>query len=132
VREGGYGLEVAQRTGARLVGVDLSAEAVRQARAQASRLARRAEFVVGALEATGLEPGSVDAAMCIDAVQLADPPSAAYQELRRVIRPGGRVVLTCWEAEDPDDDRVPERLRRVDLCEGLTGARRLLAVAPAA
>ncbi|MDX6300858.1 MAG: Methyltransferase domain [Nocardioidaceae bacterium] len=55
------------------MGVDLSAEAVRQARAQASRLARRAEFVVGALEATGLEPGSVDAAMCIDAVQLADP-----------------------------------------------------------
>jgi SAM-dependent methyltransferase len=119
---GGYGLEVAQRTGARLVGVDLSAEAVRQAREQASRLGRAAEFVVGALEATGLEARSVDAAMCIDAVQFADPPAAAYQELRRVVRPGGRVVLTCWEAQDPDDDRVPERLRRVDLRGGLTAA----------
>jgi cyclopropane fatty-acyl-phospholipid synthase-like methyltransferase len=34
---GGYGLEIALRTGARLVGVDFSAEAVRQARQQAPR-----------------------------------------------------------------------------------------------
>ena len=37
---GGYGLEIAARTGARLVGVDFSAEAVRQAREQARRQAR--------------------------------------------------------------------------------------------
>jgi SAM-dependent methyltransferase len=119
---GGYGLEVAQRTGARLVGVDFSAEAVRQAREQASRLGRPAQFVVGSLEASGLDARSVDAAMCIDAVQFADPPAAAFEELRRVLRPGGRVVLTCWEAEDRDDDRVPERLRRLHLAAGLTGA----------
>jgi 2-polyprenyl-3-methyl-5-hydroxy-6-metoxy-1,4-benzoquinol methylase len=34
---GGYGLEIAARTGARLIGVDFSAEAVRQAREQARR-----------------------------------------------------------------------------------------------
>jgi len=119
---GGYGLEVAQRTGARLVGIDLSAEAVRQAREQASRLGRLGEFLVGSLEASGLGARSVDAAMCIDAIQFAEPPADAYEELGRVVRPGGRVVLTCWEAEDRDDDRVPERLRRVDLAQGLTRA----------
>jgi hypothetical protein len=31
-------------------------------------------------------------------------------------------VLTCWEAEDRDDDRVPERLRRLHLAAGLTRA----------
>jgi SAM-dependent methyltransferase len=39
---GGYGLEIAARTGARLVGIDFSAEAVRQAREQARGLDRTA------------------------------------------------------------------------------------------
>ncbi len=49
---GGYGLEIATRTGARLVGVDFSAEAVRQARESAVRLGRPADFRVGDLAAT--------------------------------------------------------------------------------
>ena len=35
---------------------------------------------------------------------------------------GGRVVLTCWEPLDVGDERLPERLRRVDLQAGLTEA----------
>ncbi len=58
---GGYGLEIAARTGARLTGVDFSAEAVRQARKQARRLGAAAGFRVGDLAATGLEAGSADA-----------------------------------------------------------------------
>src|SRR5262245_26005571 len=52
---GAYGLEVSARTGARLIGVDFSAEAIRQAREQAERLGNRdAEFRVGDLTASGL------------------------------------------------------------------------------
>ena len=119
---GGYGLEVAARTAARLVGVDFSAEAVRQARRQADLLGRAADFRVGDLVATGLDDGSVQGVLCIDAVQFAEPPEAAYAELRRVLAPGGRAVLTCWEALDPSDERLPERLRTVDLGSGLTAA----------
>ena len=119
---GGYGLEIAHRTGARLVGVDFSAVAVAQAREQAVVLGRSADFRVGSLEATGLGTGSVDAAVVIDAVQFADEPARCYEELARVLRPGGRVALTCWEVVDPDDDTQPERLRRVDLRGGLAGA----------
>src|SRR5215472_12836054 len=46
------------RTGARLVGVDFSAEAVRQAREQARLLGVTADFRVGDLAATGLGTGS--------------------------------------------------------------------------
>ncbi len=46
----------------------------------------------------------------------------AYAEIGRILRPGGRVVLTCWEAVGPHDKAVPERLRRVDLRGGLEGA----------
>ena len=53
---GGYGLEIAARTGARLLGVDFSAEAVRQAGEQARRLGTTADFRVGDLAATGWTP----------------------------------------------------------------------------
>jgi SAM-dependent methyltransferase len=119
---GGYGLEIAARTGARLVGADFSAEAVRQARQQAGRLGRTAGFAVADLAATGLGTGAADAVLCVDAIQFAPEPDAAYRELRRVLAPGGRVVLTCWEPLDPGDDRVPARLRRVSLGSGLAAA----------
>ncbi|GIH19329.1 class I SAM-dependent methyltransferase [Rugosimonospora africana] len=119
---GGYGLEVAHRSGAHLWGVDFSAEAVRQAREYARELGRSGRFQVGDLTATGLPEASVNAVMCIDAVQFADPSDAAYREIRRVLSPGGRAVLTCWEPVDPQDARLPDRLRAIDLRTGLTAA----------
>ena len=119
---GGYGLEIAARTGARLIGVDFSAEAVRQAREQARRLGATADFRVGDLAATGLADGSATAVLCVDAIQFAPQPAAAYREIRRILAPGGRVVLTNWEPRNPGDERLPVRLRHVDLRAGLTGA----------
>ena len=119
---GGCGLEIAARTGAALIGVDFSSEAVSQAREHAERLGRIAEFRVGDLAATGLPSGSVDAVVCVDAIQFARQSDAAYRELLRVLAPGGRVALTSWEALENDDERLPERLRMVALRNGLTGA----------
>lgn len=119
---GGYGLEVAARTGARLIGIDFSAEAVRQASQQARRLGATAEFRVGDLAATGLADGSATAVLCVDAIQFAPQPGAAYREIRRILAPGGRVVLTNWEPREPGDERLPARLRHVDLRAGLAGA----------
>jgi SAM-dependent methyltransferase len=119
---GGYGLEVAGRTGARLIGVDFSAEALRQARQQAAQLDRNAEFRLGDLTATGMDAGSVTAVLCVDAVQFADPIEASFAEMRRVLTPGGRAVVTGWEALDPADERVPDRIRQINLAVGLAEA----------
>jgi SAM-dependent methyltransferase len=119
---GGYGLETAARTGARLVGIDFSAEALRQAREQAQRLGATADFRAGDLAATGLDAGVADAVLCVDAIQFAPRPEAAYREIARILAPGGRAVLTCWEPLHPGDQRLVERLRRVDLAAGLTAA----------
>jgi SAM-dependent methyltransferase len=118
-----YGLEITARAGARLIGVDFSAEAVRQAAEQA-RLRNRddAEFQTGDLTATGLPDGSVNAVLCTDSIQFPEQPEAAYRELRRVLVPDGRVVLTSWQPVDPGDQRLSERIRRVDLDAGLRGA----------
>jgi SAM-dependent methyltransferase len=119
---GGYGLEIARRTGARLVGVDFSAEAISQAGQLAQRSGVSAEFRVGELVSTGLDDDSIDAALCVDAVQFAEPPVAALRECLRVLVPGGRLAVTCWEPVDADDDRVPARLRRIALARDLADA----------
>lgn len=121
---GGPGMWVARATGARLIGVDFSAEAIRQAseRRMLFGLAERATFAVGTLSATGLSAGAVDGVMCIDAFQFASDGQAAAEEFRRILRPGGRVALTTWEPIDHSDERVSERLRRVDLAAVLAAA----------
>jgi SAM-dependent methyltransferase len=118
---GGYGLEIARRTGSRLVGVDFSAVAIEQARPRAKMLglADRADFQVGDLAATGLSAASVDAVLVIDAIQFAESKPDALRECRRVLRPGGRIVLTTWQATD---EHVPPIFRQVDLAEQLPAA----------
>jgi SAM-dependent methyltransferase len=117
-----YGLQVAARAGARLIGVDFSAEAVRQAADQARLGGADAEFATGELTASGLPDRSVNAVLCTDSIQFPDEPADAYRELRRVLVPGGRVVLTSWEPVSLGDERLSERMRRVDLGAGLLAA----------
>lgn len=120
---GAYGLEIAARTGARLIGVDFSAEAIRQAREQARRLGSGdAEFRVGDLTASGLPSGSADAVLCTDSVQFPDQPAEAFREIRRVVRSGGRVALTGWEAIDRADERLPVKRRQADFGASLAAA----------
>jgi len=118
-----YGLLIAKAAGARLTGVDFSAEAIAQAEQQAVRLGvSDARFQVGDLTASGLPDESADAVLCTDSIQFPDEPPVAYREIRRVLRPGGRVVLTCWDAVEHDDQRLSARLRAVDLAAGLREA----------
>jgi SAM-dependent methyltransferase len=117
---GAYGLEIARRTGAALIGVDFSEQALRGARALARSVGQDASFRVADMTGTGLEPGTVDAALCVDAVQFGG--HATFGELARVLAPGGRVALTCWEPLATADERVPGRLREVRLGEDLAAA----------
>jgi SAM-dependent methyltransferase len=98
---GAYGLLIAQKTGTLLIGVDFSAQALTEAREQAARMGvNDASFRVGELTAAGLPDASVEAVLCTDAIQFPDEPADAYDEIRRILKPGGRVVLTCWEPLD--------------------------------
>jgi SAM-dependent methyltransferase len=60
--------------------------------------------------------------LCTDAIQFPDEPAAAYSEIHRVLRPGGRAVLTSWEPLDRGDERISPRVRRVNLGGGLRRA----------
>ncbi|MET9230310.1 class I SAM-dependent methyltransferase [Lentzea sp. NPDC003310] len=115
---GGYGLEIARRTGCRLVGVDFSAVAVDQARQSSGG----GDFRVGTLTATGLSPAAVDAVLVVDSVQFAESKPDALRECLRVLRPGGRLVVTGWQAAEPGDELVWHRIRELDLAAQLPEA----------
>jgi SAM-dependent methyltransferase len=117
---GGYGREVARRTGARLVGLDFSAVAVTIAAHGGPR--SRARFCVGDFTALGVRDHGADAVMCIDAIQFSDPPLAALRECRRILASGGRLAVTAWEPCGPVPEGVPGRLRQMNLARHLLEA----------
>jgi len=96
---GGPGLWIARETRAHVWGVDFSRVAVAHAerRAEGLGMASSARFSVGSFADTGLEAGSMDAAMSVDALQYAPDKRAAMREFARIIRPGGRLAFFAFE-----------------------------------
>ena len=81
-----------------------------------------ASFRIGGPTATGLPDASIDAVLCTDAIQFPGEPASAYEQIRRVLKPGGRAALTCREPLDRNDERLSPRIRRTNLGAGLRQA----------
>jgi len=121
----GYGLDATRQTGASLIGIDFAPAALRAAQATAEKmgLSDRTEFRAADLAETGLNDAIADAVLCVDAFHFASSPAAAAQECRRLLRPGGRLVITTWAAADQDaSGGLPERIARMDIRRDLTVA----------
>ena len=104
---GGSGLWLAKDAGASVVGVDLSEAACEAARRRAAADFPEvdAEFRVADMAATSLPDAAFDAVVSIDAVQIAPKRLAVFREAARILRSGGRVVLTTFDhsAEMPPE-----------------------------
>ncbi|MGI8902222.1 MAG: class I SAM-dependent methyltransferase [Solirubrobacteraceae bacterium] len=71
------------------------------ARGRATRLGiENVEFQRLELEWIDLPTASVDAIVCRWGFMLSADPAAAFQEARRVLKPGGRVALAVWDAAE--------------------------------
>ena len=67
-----------------------------------------ATFRLGAFEATGLDDGAADAVMSVDALLFTPDKAAAMVELRRIMRSGGRLVITSWDYHAQPVGRPPQ------------------------
>jgi len=91
----------------RAVGVDASAEMVARAR-EAADLPPWAEIVRGDLAATGLPAGQATLVVSNCAINHAPDKAAVFREIHRLLRPGGRFVVSDVLAETA----LPEAVRR--------------------
>jgi SAM-dependent methyltransferase len=88
----GRGTAILAAAGAtRAVGVDISDDAVRGAR---ERCGSAAQFVVGDLSELAFEDCSFDVVTCFETLAQVGDLERALDELRRVLRPGGVLLLS--------------------------------------
>lgn len=108
--DGSSALLATAELGATAVGVEYGEDAVAAARAAAAAagLGGRAEFAVGDAEALPVADGSVDVVLCECSLCTFPDKRRAVEEMRRALRPGGRLALTDVVA---DRDRLPPQLR---------------------
>src|SRR5690606_38612940 len=99
----GYGtttLEMARRLGpsGRCLGVDLSAPMLELARGRAAETAGGAEFRQADAQTADLGAAAFDAAMSRFGVMFFEDPAAAFGNIRKAVKPGGRLAFVCWRS----------------------------------
>jgi SAM-dependent methyltransferase len=113
---GGPGRWLARRGRARLIGFDVSQAAVDSAAGSAREYLEdgRFEYRRGSFAATGLPDACADGVVAIESLQMATDRGAALREVRRILRPGGRAVITAAERRA---DNGPDAFRWAPLIE---------------
>jgi ubiquinone/menaquinone biosynthesis C-methylase UbiE len=98
---GGVAL-VAARTGAEVVGLDISAAQLAKASTAASEAGLSIRFDEGDVQEPPYEGASFDMAASAFGIIFAPDSDRAAAELARVVRSGGRVAITSWTDDDWD------------------------------
>ena len=89
----GVALAVASRTGASVVGVDLTEEMLRQGRARVEGLGEsRVRLALARAERLPFSDGAFDALSFTYLLRYVTDPATTLRELARVVRPGGTVA----------------------------------------
>ena len=102
--------------GGRVVGVDMTPEMLKKSRATAEALGfDHVEFREGLAETLPVEDGWADVVISNGVINLCADKKAAFEEIHRVLRPGGRLQFADIANGRPVP---PEALRDIDLWTG--------------
>jgi SAM-dependent methyltransferase len=93
-------VELARRVapGGAVVGIDISPSMIERARDRARDEHVDVEFVVGDAQVHDLGEGTFDAAYSRFGVMFFADPVAAFTNIHRALRDGGRLAFACWQA----------------------------------
>jgi SAM-dependent methyltransferase len=92
------------RPGGRLVSSDVAPEMVDAARRRADELGvGDVSFAVEDAASLSFPDGSFDGLLCRWGLMLVPDMSAVAAEMRRVVRPGGRVAVAVWASPDANE-----------------------------
>jgi len=95
--------------GGRVIGVDMTPQMLERARRNAARTGRgNVEFREGRLEALPVENASVDAVTSNCVINLVPDKAAVFSEVARVLKPGGRMVVSDIVLDGP----LPEAVKK--------------------
>jgi SAM-dependent methyltransferase len=86
----------AARAGAKVTGIDIAANLIEQARARAQAENLDARFDEGDAEMLPYEDSSFDLVISLIGAMFAPRPEMVAAELKRVCRPGGRIIMANW------------------------------------
>lgn len=84
------------RAGAKVTGIDLAGNLVEQARARAKAEKLDAHFDEGDAEQLPYEDASFDMTISLIGAMFAPRPDLVAAELKRVTRPGGKIIMGNW------------------------------------
>lgn len=98
--------------GADLTGVDVSGEMLRKARRNLAGY--RVRLLKGELKELDLPEGGFDKIICSEVLEHTVDPESIVRQMQRLLRPGGRVVITF------PNDRLIHRLKKLVRYSGLT------------
>lgn len=107
----GNGALAAARRGARVTGIDPAERLLSVASERAAHEGLVVDWRAGSGGALPLGDHSQDAAIAIFSIIFAPNAHDCIRELRRVVRPGGRIVFTTWMAEGPLNDSYEAMMR---------------------
>jgi SAM-dependent methyltransferase len=115
---------LAARAGGVVSGLDAAPRLIEVARQRAAAAGVDASFSVGDLHNLGFEDEAFDVVLSVFGVIFAADPERALAEIVRVLRPGGRALLSVWVPTGPVDAMVGVFIRAVAEVMGSTGGPR--------
>lgn len=109
----------------RVIGVDMTAEMLERARRNAAAGGyANTEFLEGRIEALPLADASVDAVISNCVINLVPDKAAVYREIARVLRPGGRMVVSDVVLDAPLPAFVADSVAALTGCVAGAAMRR--------
>ena len=104
-------------TGGRVIGVDMTAEMIRKARANAAREnIGNVEFRLGEVEHLPVADESIDVIISNCVINLSPDKPQVYREMYRVLKPWGRIAISDVVALGPLPDALQQSIEMLTGC----------------